>query len=195
MLPYSGFGSSSYSPCFSRIRRALPSKICRKGSALQIMPSADTSLRSSAMVWSPEERPSPRAAARSTSTALPLRVRSYFRAVIPGLPNYSFNSLREEQGTDALRERLGGMGKAVGRQVAARLAGVKDKRERIRALASWHHARIRLSIGVDRPGKREMAGYRGDQLCFSQSRQMLSGSLPLRSGHDVRSRRLRRSSR
>jgi predicted ArsR family transcriptional regulator len=43
--------------------------------------------------------------------------------------------LREEQGTDALRERLGGMGKAVGRQVAARLAGVKDKRERIRALA------------------------------------------------------------
>jgi predicted ArsR family transcriptional regulator len=45
------------------------------------------------------------------------------------------NSLREEQGTDALRERLEGMGKAVGRQVAARLAGVKDRRERIRALA------------------------------------------------------------
>ncbi len=45
------------------------------------------------------------------------------------------NSLREEQGTDALRERLGGMGKAVGRQVAARLAAVKDRRERIRALA------------------------------------------------------------
>ena len=45
------------------------------------------------------------------------------------------NSLREEQGTDALRERLRGMGKAVGRQVAARLAGVKDKGERIRALA------------------------------------------------------------
>ena len=45
------------------------------------------------------------------------------------------NSLREEQGTDALRKRLEGMGKAVGRQVAARLAGVKDKGERIRALA------------------------------------------------------------
>jgi predicted ArsR family transcriptional regulator len=45
------------------------------------------------------------------------------------------NSLREEQGTDALRERLEGMGKAVGRQVAAKLAGVKDKGERIRALA------------------------------------------------------------
>jgi predicted ArsR family transcriptional regulator len=45
------------------------------------------------------------------------------------------NSLREEQGTDALRERLECMGKAVGRQVAARLAGVKDKGERIRALA------------------------------------------------------------
>ena len=45
------------------------------------------------------------------------------------------NSLREEQGTDALRERLEAMGKAVGRQVAGRLAGVKDKRERIRALA------------------------------------------------------------
>ena len=34
-----------------------------------------------------------------------------------------------------LRERLEGMGKAVGRQVGARLAGVKDRRERIRALA------------------------------------------------------------
>ena len=45
------------------------------------------------------------------------------------------NSLREEQGTDALRERLEGMGKAVGRQVAGRIVGVKDKRERIRALS------------------------------------------------------------
>src|SRR5215468_8503555 len=44
-------------------------------------------------------------------------------------------SLREEQGTDALRERLERMGKAVGRQVAARLAGIEDKGERIRALA------------------------------------------------------------
>src|SRR5262249_27195152 len=45
------------------------------------------------------------------------------------------DSLREEQGTNALRERLERMGKAVGRQIAARLAGVKDKGERIRALA------------------------------------------------------------
>ena len=45
------------------------------------------------------------------------------------------NSLREEQGTDAWRERLEGMGKAVGRQVAGRLVGVKDKRERIQALS------------------------------------------------------------
>jgi predicted ArsR family transcriptional regulator len=45
------------------------------------------------------------------------------------------NSLREEQGTDALRKRLEEMGKAVGHQVAARLAGIKDKGERIRALA------------------------------------------------------------
>jgi predicted ArsR family transcriptional regulator len=45
------------------------------------------------------------------------------------------NSLREEQGTDALRDRLQGMGKAVGRQIAAKLAGVEDKGERIRTLA------------------------------------------------------------
>jgi len=57
----------------SLTRRALPSKICRKGSALQTRPCDNTSRRSSAMVWSPRERPSPRAAARSNSTALPLR--------------------------------------------------------------------------------------------------------------------------
>jgi predicted ArsR family transcriptional regulator len=45
------------------------------------------------------------------------------------------NSLREDEGTDALRKRLEEMGRAVGRQVAARLAGVKDEAERIRALA------------------------------------------------------------
>ena len=45
------------------------------------------------------------------------------------------NSLREEQGTDALRERLESMGKAVGRQVTIRLAETKDKAERIRALS------------------------------------------------------------
>ena len=76
------------------------------------------------------------------------------------------NSLREEQGTDALRERLEGMGEAVGRQVAAKLAGVKDK-ARTHPGPSRHHARVRLSIGVDRPGKREIACHRGDQLCVS----------------------------
>jgi predicted ArsR family transcriptional regulator len=45
------------------------------------------------------------------------------------------NSLREEQGTEALRERLEGMGKAVGRQISSRLAGAKDKAERIRNLS------------------------------------------------------------
>ena len=45
------------------------------------------------------------------------------------------NSLREEQGVDALRERLESMGKAVGRQVTIRLAETKDKAERIRALS------------------------------------------------------------
>ena len=88
------------------------------------------------------------------------------------------NSLREEQGTDALRERLEGMGKAVGRQVAARLAGVKDRSERIRALAGIMRELGYQSGSID-PANREMAGYRGDKLCFSQSRQMLSGSLPL----------------
>ena len=45
------------------------------------------------------------------------------------------DSLREEQGTDALRGRLESIGKAVGRQVMARVAGTKDKAERIRALS------------------------------------------------------------
>jgi len=45
------------------------------------------------------------------------------------------DSLREEQGNDALRKRLEGMGKAVGSQVAARLTSIKDRAERIRALA------------------------------------------------------------
>ena len=45
------------------------------------------------------------------------------------------SSLREEQGTEALRERLEGMGKAAGRQVATRLAGAKDRAERIRVLS------------------------------------------------------------
>jgi predicted ArsR family transcriptional regulator len=45
------------------------------------------------------------------------------------------NSLREEQGADALRERLESMGEAVGRQITTRLAETKDKAERIRALS------------------------------------------------------------
>lgn len=45
------------------------------------------------------------------------------------------NSLRDEQGAEALRQRLESMGKAVGRQVASRLAGIKDKAERIRAMS------------------------------------------------------------
>jgi predicted ArsR family transcriptional regulator len=45
------------------------------------------------------------------------------------------SSLREEQGTEALRERLEGMGKAVGRQVATRVAGAKDKADRVRVLS------------------------------------------------------------
>ena len=45
------------------------------------------------------------------------------------------SSLREEQGTDALRERLESMGRAVGRQVAVKLEGTKDRTERIHALS------------------------------------------------------------
>ncbi len=45
------------------------------------------------------------------------------------------SSVREEQGSEALRERLQGMGRAVGRQVATKLVEIKDKAERIRTLA------------------------------------------------------------
>jgi predicted ArsR family transcriptional regulator len=45
------------------------------------------------------------------------------------------SSLREEQGSEALRERLEGLGRAVGRQVATKLSGIKGKAERIRTLA------------------------------------------------------------
>ena len=44
------------------------------------------------------------------------------------------NSLREEQGTNALRERLAGMGKGVGRQVAVRLAELSI---RVNASGPW----------------------------------------------------------
>jgi predicted ArsR family transcriptional regulator len=45
------------------------------------------------------------------------------------------SSLRDEQGSEALRKRLEGMGEAVGRQIANGLTGVKDRAERIRALS------------------------------------------------------------
>jgi predicted ArsR family transcriptional regulator len=45
------------------------------------------------------------------------------------------SSLLEEQGTEGLRKRLEGLGRAVGRQVATRLAGIKDKAQRIRTLS------------------------------------------------------------
>jgi predicted ArsR family transcriptional regulator len=45
------------------------------------------------------------------------------------------SSLLEEQGTEGLRKRLEGLGRAVGRQVATRLAGIKDKTQRVRTLS------------------------------------------------------------
>jgi len=45
------------------------------------------------------------------------------------------SSVREEQGSEALRERLETMGRAVGRQVAIKLAEITDKAKRIRALS------------------------------------------------------------
>jgi predicted ArsR family transcriptional regulator len=45
------------------------------------------------------------------------------------------SSVREEQGSEALRDRLEGMGKAVGRQVATKLVEITDKAERIRTLS------------------------------------------------------------
>jgi len=45
------------------------------------------------------------------------------------------SSLREEQGSEGLRERLESMGRTVGRQVATRLGGIMDKAERIRTLS------------------------------------------------------------
>lgn len=46
------------------------------------------------------------------------------------------DSLRTEQDSDALRERLENMGKAVAHQVEGRVAGLEDLSERIRALAA-----------------------------------------------------------
>jgi predicted ArsR family transcriptional regulator len=45
------------------------------------------------------------------------------------------DSLRNEKGTDALRERLESMGRAVARQVESKVAGAEDTAERIKALA------------------------------------------------------------
>jgi predicted ArsR family transcriptional regulator len=87
---------------------ALPSSTCPKGSASQTTPCDNTSRRSGHELFP--------------------RHYSWFAELL-------INSLREEQGTDALRERLESMGKAVGRQVTIRLAETKDKAERIRALS------------------------------------------------------------
>src|ERR1700731_1116504 len=65
------------------------------------------------------------------------------------------NSLREEQGTDALRERLESMGKAVGRQVTIRLAEAKDKAERIRALSGIMRELVYQSESID-PSKEKL---------------------------------------
>jgi predicted ArsR family transcriptional regulator len=45
------------------------------------------------------------------------------------------SSVREEHGSEALRERLETMGRAVGRQVAVKLTEITDKAKRIRALS------------------------------------------------------------
>jgi predicted ArsR family transcriptional regulator len=64
------------------------------------------------------------------------------------------NSLREEQGTDALRERLESMGKAVGRQVMTRVADTRDKAERIRALSDIMRELGYQSASIDLPNDR-----------------------------------------
>ena len=49
------------------------------------------------------------------------------------------DSLRTEKDSDALRERLESMGRAVARQVEGRVAGIEDTAERIRVLAAIMH--------------------------------------------------------
>ena len=88
------------------------------------------------------------------------------------------DSLREQQGTDALRERLECMGKAVGRQVAARLAGVKDRRERIRALADIMRELGYQSESID-PAKRNGRLSRRPTVCFTISPNAIRKSATL----------------
>ena len=64
------------------------------------------------------------------------------------------SSLREDQGTEELRKRLEGMGKAVGRKVATGLAGVKDRAERIRALSGIMRDLGYQSVSVDRANEK-----------------------------------------
>jgi predicted ArsR family transcriptional regulator len=99
------------------------------------------------------------------------------------------NSLREEQGTDALRERLESMGKAVGRQVMTRVADIKDKADRIRALSDILRELGYQSGSIDFPNER-LPAIEATNCVPSQSRPAISRSLSLRSGHDVRDRRL-----
>jgi predicted ArsR family transcriptional regulator len=73
------------------------------------------------------------------------------------------SSLREEQGTEALRERLEGMGKAVGRQVATRLAGAKDRAERIRVLSEIMRELGYQSAAID-PANEKLPAIEGIRL-------------------------------
>jgi predicted ArsR family transcriptional regulator len=64
------------------------------------------------------------------------------------------SSVREEQGSEALRERLESMGRAVGRQVATKLVEITDKAERIRTLSVIMRELGYQSASVDRPNEK-----------------------------------------
>lgn len=64
------------------------------------------------------------------------------------------SSIREEQGSEALRERLESMGRAVGRQVATKLVEITDKAERIRTLSVIMRELGYQSASVDRPNEK-----------------------------------------
>jgi predicted ArsR family transcriptional regulator len=64
------------------------------------------------------------------------------------------DSLRAEKGNDALRERLESMGRAVARQVEARVEGLEDMSERIRVLAAIMHELGYESGPVDSPNEK-----------------------------------------
>jgi predicted ArsR family transcriptional regulator len=61
------------------------------------------------------------------------------------------DSLCTEKDSDALRERLENMGRAVARQVEGKLAGLEDRSERIRVLADIMHELGYESGPVDSP--------------------------------------------